>query len=137
MMDRTQIGRRAFLRRAVSGGATLIALPLLQACQSSTPAASPTTKPAAATSAPPSPAASPGASPAASPAAAAPAVVSSSGQAIIFGLGAPASGPLGPYAPEMQAGAEMALKEVNRQVLGRPLELIFEDTESKADVAAR
>jgi branched-chain amino acid transport system substrate-binding protein len=59
------------------------------------------------------------------------------GPPIAIGLGAPFSGPLAAYGPEMQSGIEVALRDVNRQVLGRPLELKVEDTETKPDVAAR
>ena len=55
----------------------------------------------------------------------------------MIGYGFPQSGPLAAYGPEMTAGAEIALREVNRQVLGRPIQTVIEDTEGKPDTALR
>jgi branched-chain amino acid transport system substrate-binding protein len=117
-----RISRRTFLQRSFLGGSALLGLPLLGACAPQTP---------------PAPAA--GAAQRATPAQGATAATAPAPQStpLRIGLGAPATGPLVGIAPEMQAGAELALRDVRRQVLGMPVEILFEDTEGKPDVALR
>ena len=126
------LSRRALLRCGLTGGAALLALPLLQACGSSAQQAA---KPSE-TAKPGAPVAQPDATSA--PAAAATTAPAKTGGApIVIGLAVPQSGPLSAYGPEMQAGLELALRDANRQVLGRPVEVVIEDTEAKPDVALR
>ena len=56
-----------------------------------------------------------------------------------FGFPIPLTGPYGTEAKDQQAGAELAVAEINKGggVLGRKVELIVRDTKLKADEAAR
>ena len=56
-----------------------------------------------------------------------------------FGFPIPLTGPYGTEAKDQQAGAELAVAEVNEAggVLGRKVELVVRDTKLKADEAAR
>jgi branched-chain amino acid transport system substrate-binding protein len=56
-----------------------------------------------------------------------------------FGLPIPLTGPYGTEAKDQQAGAELAVAEINASggVLGRKVELLVRDTKLKADEAAR
>jgi branched-chain amino acid transport system substrate-binding protein len=56
-----------------------------------------------------------------------------------FGFPIPLTGPYGTEAKDQQAGAELAIAEINAKggVLGRKVELLVRDTKLKADEAAR
>jgi branched-chain amino acid transport system substrate-binding protein len=56
-----------------------------------------------------------------------------------FGFPIPLTGPYGTEAKDQQAGAELAVAEINKNggVLGRKVELVVRDTKLKADEAAR
>ncbi|MBI3966367.1 MAG: ABC transporter substrate-binding protein [Chloroflexi bacterium] len=123
-----QVSRRVFLRRSLAGGVALLGLPLIGGCggQSQPSAAQPS---GGAAGPPTTPSATAGQT-AAGPA-------KPTGAPIRIGLGVPFTGTLSAYGPEMQSCVELALRDVNRQVLGRPIELIVEDTEAKPDTALR
>lgn len=115
-----RLNRRTFLLRTLAGGAALFGLPLLEACGGQTQP-----QPAGRSEAP-----------AAQPAPTAPAK-QPTGAPIRIGMATSLSGPYAALGTDVQHAFELRLRELNRSVLGRPIELVTEDTEGKPDVALR
>jgi branched-chain amino acid transport system substrate-binding protein len=88
--------------------------------------------PSAVASASPRPASAPVSAPAS--AAAKPSPAASGAQPIRIGVLLPLTGPLSPTAKDQQTGFNDYLASINNTVAGRPVQLIYADTEGKPDV---
>src|SRR5438093_12343902 len=125
------------MRLAMKRFTALLLITFLAACGAgATPSASPAAVSKAASAAA-SPAASVAAKPvsaAGSAAASAAAKPSAAAQPIRIGVLLPLTGPLSPTAKDQQTGFNDYLASINNAVAGRPVQLIYADTEGKPDV---